>query len=58
MKGGLDYREAHLLMEMVADSNRLSSLDLVEVNPILDVRNQTAELGTELALSAFNLKIL
>jgi arginase len=58
VKGGLDYREAHMLMEMIADSGRLGSLDLVEVNPILDVRNSTAILGTELALSALGLKIL
>jgi arginase len=58
VKGGLDYREAHLLMEMVADSGRLCALDLVEVNPTLDVRNATAQLGTELALSALGMKIL
>ncbi len=58
VKGGLDYREAHTLMEMIADSRRLASLDLVEVNPILDVRNATATLGTELALSALGLNIL
>jgi arginase len=58
VKGGLDYREAHLLMEIVADSGRLTSLDLVEVNPTLDIRNQTAQLGTELALSALGMEIL
>jgi arginase len=58
VKGGLDYRETHLLMEIVADSARLTSLDLVEVNPTLDVRNATAQLGTELALSALGMKIL
>ena len=58
VKGGLDYREAHMVMELVADSGRLTSLDLVEVNPTLDVRNATAVLGTELALSALGLKIL
>ncbi len=58
VKGGFDYREAHLLMEILADSGRLRSLDLVEVNPTLDIRNTTAELGTELALSALGLKIL
>jgi arginase len=47
VKGGLNYREAHLTMEMLADSGRLTSLDLVEVNPTLDVRNATAQLGTE-----------
>jgi arginase len=58
VKGGLDYREAHLVMEMVAESGKLTSLDLVEVNPTLDLRNITAELGIELALSALGKKIL
>lgn len=58
VKGGLDYREAHMVMEIVADSGLLTSLDLVEVNPTLDVRNMTAQLGTELALSALGMKIL
>jgi arginase len=58
VKGGLDYREAHMLMEIVADSGMLTSLDMVEVNPTLDVRNATAQLGTELALSALGMKIL
>ena len=58
VKGGIDYREAHLLMEIVADSGLLTALDLVEVNPTLDVRNATAKLGVELALSALGMKIL
>ena len=58
VKGGLDYREAHMVMEMLADSGTLAALDLVEVNPTLDVRNSTAELGTELALSALGMKII
>ena len=58
VKGGLDYREAHLLMEMVADSGLLRALDIVECNPILDVRNATGVLGAELAASALGLKIL
>jgi arginase len=58
VKGGLNYREAHLLMELVADSGLLTSLDLVEVNPTLDVRNATAQLATELGLSALGMKIL
>jgi arginase len=58
VKGGLNYREAHLLMETVADSGLLRSLDLVEVNPVLDVQNSTAVLGTELVLSALGMKIL
>ncbi len=58
VKGGLDYREAHMVMEIVADSGLLTSLDLVEVNPTLDIQNTTAQLGTELALSALGMKIL
>ena len=58
VKGGLDYREAHMVMEMVADSGLLRALDLVEVNPILDDRNTTAILGAELALSALGQKII
>jgi arginase len=58
VKGGLNYREAHLIMEMVADSGRLRALDLVEINPTLDIRNTTAELATELALSALGKRIL
>ena len=55
--GGITYREAHLAMELVADSGRLGSLDLVEVNPILDRENRTAILATELALSAVGKRI-
>lgn len=58
VKGGLDYREAHFVMEAVAESGRLVALDLVEVNPALDLRNTTAELAAELALSAFGKRIL
>ena len=58
VKGGFDYREAHMIMEMLADSRRLVALDLVEVNPTLDVRNATAEFATELALSALGKGIL
>jgi arginase len=58
VKGGLDYREAHMLMEMIADSGLLRALDLVEANPILDDRNTTAVLGVELAASALGQKIL
>ena len=58
VKGGLDYREAHMLMEVIADSGRLWSLDVVEVNPILDVANATAIVGAELILSALGKEIL
>lgn len=58
VKGGLDYREAHTLMEFVAESRQLASLDLVEVNPVLDMCNSTAVLATELALSALGQDIL
>ncbi len=56
--GGLTYREAHLLMETLSDSGKVGSLDIVEVNPILDDRNRTARLGVELAASLFGQKIL
>jgi arginase len=58
VKGGLSYREAHVVMEMAAESGKMTSFDLVEVNPTLDIRNTTAELGTELALSALGKSIL
>ena len=58
VKGGLDYREAHMVMEVIADSGLLRALDIVEVNPILDDRNTTAVLGIDLALSALGQKIL
>jgi arginase len=58
VKGGLDYREAHVVMEMAAESGRLMALDLVEVNPTLDLRNATADLGVELAMSALGKQIL
>ena len=58
VRGGFNYREAHMVMEIVADSGLLTSLDMVEVNPTLDLRNQTAELATELVLSALGMKIL
>ncbi len=55
--GGFTYREAHLLMELFADSGRVTSLDLVEVNPILDRENRTANLLVELAASLLGKKI-
>ena len=53
VRGGPTYREAQLCMEMVADTGRLASLDVVELNPALDVRNQTAELAVDLIESLF-----
>ena len=58
VRGGLNYREAHMLMELIADTGRLRALDLVEVNPVFDTHNMTAQLGVELALSAFGQQIL
>jgi len=55
--GGATYREAHLAMEILADHGGLLSLELVEVNPILDERNRTAELAVQLICSAFGKKI-
>ncbi|KAB8140454.1 arginase [Chloroflexia bacterium SDU3-3] len=55
--GGISYREAHLAMEVVSDSRRMLSMDLVEVNPILDQRNATAELAVQVALSALGKRI-
>ena len=52
MPGGITYREAHLLMELVCDSGRMTSLEMVEVNPVLDEANRTALLAVELATSA------
>ncbi len=56
--GGLSYREAHLLMEILHDSGKVSSLDIVEINPILDERNRTARLAVELVASLFGKSIL
>jgi len=58
VRGGATYREAHLAMEILADDGRLLSFELVEVNPIIDERNRTADLSVELACSAFGKKIL
>ena len=58
VKGGLDYREAHLLLEMVHNHGKMTSLEIVEVNPILDNRNQSAEFAVELVLSALGKKII
>ncbi|MEK6589369.1 MAG: arginase [Nitrospinota bacterium] len=57
VKGGLNYREAHLSMEKIAESEMVGSMDMVEINPILDYKNSTAELGVELIQSAFGKRI-
>ena len=56
--GGISYREAHLAMEMIADSRSMLSFEVVEVNPILDTANRTGLLAVELALSAFGKQIV
>ena len=58
VEGGATYREGHLAMEIIADHGRMLSFEIVEVNPVLDERNQTAELAVELAMSAFGKKII
>ncbi len=58
VRGGVTYREAHLALEMVADSRQMCSFELVEVNPVIDVHNTTATLGVELVLSGLGKKIL
>jgi arginase len=58
VRGGATYREAHLAMEILADRGRLLSFELVEVNPVIDEHNRTADLAVELASSAFGKKIL
>src|SRR5207237_9910087 len=58
VRGGVTYREAHLAMEMIADTESMVSLEVVEINPILDEHNRTALLGVELVLSGLGQKIL
>jgi len=58
VRGGLSYREAHLAMELVAESGLAGSLEVVEVNPILDNENETAKLAVELVASALGARIL
>ena len=54
----ITYREAHLAMEMIADSEAMVSLEIVEINPVIDLHNKTALLGVEMLLSALGKKIL
>jgi arginase len=58
VRGGLSYREAHLALELVAELGTMDSLDVVEVNPILDRENETAKLAVELVASALGKRIL
>lgn len=58
VRGGATYREAHLAMEIIADHGKLLSFEIVEVNPVIDEHNRTADLAVELTLSAFGKKIL
>ncbi len=58
VRGGATYREAHLALEMIADSEAMVSLEVVEINPVIDVHNQTALLGVEMVLSGLGKKIL
>ena len=58
VRGGMTYREAHLAMELICDSGRMRSMDVVEVNPVLDEGNRTAVLAVELAMSALGKAIL
>ena len=58
VRGGITFREAHLAMETIADSEKLLALDLVEINPIIDVHNRTAVLGVGMVASAMGKKIL
>jgi arginase len=58
VRGGLSYREAHLALELVAESGLSTSLEVVEVNPILDRENETAKLAVELVASALGERIL
>jgi arginase len=58
VRGGVTYREAHLALEMIADSRAMVSFELVEINPVIDLHNTTALLGVELVLSGLGKKIL
>jgi arginase len=58
VRGGITYREAHLLMELICDSGKMTSMDVVEVNPVIDEHNRTAVLAVELVMSAMGKRIL
>jgi arginase len=58
VRGGVTYREAHLAMEMICDSGLVTSLEVVEVNPVIDEVNRTADLAVELVMSGLGKRIL
>jgi arginase len=58
VRGGVTYREAHLAMEMICDSRRMVSMEVVEVNPVIDEVNRTADLAVELVMSGLGKRIL
>jgi len=58
VQGGITYREAHLAMEMLGDTGRVVSMEVVEVNPVIDEANRTAILAVELVMSAMGKRIL
>jgi arginase len=58
IRGGATYREAHLAMEMICDSRNMTSIEVVEVNPVLDEANRTADLAVELIMSGLGKRIL
>jgi len=58
VRGGITYREAHLALEMIADSGKMLAFELVEINPIIDVMNKTAILGVGFTASAMGKRIL
>jgi arginase len=58
VRGGITYREAHLALEIIADTGKMLALEVVEINPVIDIHNKTAQLGVELVLSALGKKIL
>jgi arginase len=58
VRGGVTYREAHLAMEMIADSKAMVSLEVVEINPVIDLHNKTALLAVEMVCSGLGKKIL
>ena len=58
VRGGATYREAHLALEMICDSRHLVSMEVVEVNPVIDERNRTADFAVELIMSGLGKRIL